>query len=323
MAHPFAGRAWAYQRAREVLSRSFLTNLSKPAARLSAEDFGPAVLDPRLGANPSDPDAHSGAQPAESGLPGGVLPKGFQLRDLNPAGDVEVVGELSYWDTLVKFRTDYGKNAVAILEPLHEGDQPAVRVSLLSGERYYHVGYLPGAQAADYFAVLDRLTRHQQIGMCPARLWWPEGKSEQMMQVYLKLAPAANLLPEAAPSNAYLNVTGYTTVVVTKEEEHQQALEFFGEQEKLWFHLGFCTIRRGKYAGERTIQVRLEDHIVGELTHLMGQRYGSLVEAGQRRDQQVICQGRIREETNRGLQVELFLPSEDAAHAHGGYDGKE
>ncbi len=323
MAHPFAGRAWAYQRARELLSQSFHAALKRQAPRLAAEDFAPAVLDPRLRPNSGDTDRRIVDDQPEGQPPGGVLPKGFQLRDLNPAGDVEVVGELRYWDALVRFRAEYGKNVVAILEPLRDGERPSVRVSLLSGERYYHVGYLPAAEAADYYAVLDRLTRNKQIGMCPARLWWPEGKADQIMQVYLKLAPPASLLPEAAPSSAYFNVTGYTTVVVTKEEEHQQALEFFGEQEKLWFHLGFCAIKSGKYAGERTIQVRLEDHVVGELTYLMGQRYGALVEAGHLRGQQVICQGRIRDEAGRGLQVELFLPSEDAVKADGGYDGRD
>lgn len=323
MANYFAGRAWAYQRARDVLSNAFRTELERPRPLLTAQDFAPAVLDPRLAVDyAGTADLSDGLGPDDE-FPGGVLPRGFQLRDLNPAGDMEVVGELSYWPTLAKFREDYGKNVVAILEPLREGEHLSVRVSLLSGERYYHIGFLPSAEATDYYAVIDRLTRNNQIGLCPARIWWPEGKADQMIQVYLKLAPASSLLPEAAPSSAYYNITGFTTVVVTKEEEHQQALDFFGAQEKLWFHLGFCTIQSGKYAGEQTIQVRLEDHIVGELTHFMGQRYRGLVQAGQDRGQQVICQGRIRDEAERGLQVELFLPSADVSSADGGYDSKE
>lgn len=285
--------------------------------RLQAADFSPAVLDPRVSGNTAD------RMQQEESIPGGILPAGFQLIDLNPAGDLEVVGELNYWSTLQSFRAEYGKNVVAVLEPLQEEHGVSVRVSLLSGERYYHIGFLPAAVAPQYYAVLDRLTRNRQIGLCPARIWWPEGEAESIMQVYLRLAPADQVLPEASPEGPYFNITGYTPVVVTKEEEHQQALDFFGPQERIWFHLGFAAIKTGKYAGERTVQVRIEDHIVGELTHLMGQRYGALVETGIGRGQRVICQGSIRDEGERGLQVELLLPSQDALRAGVSYDKKD
>lgn len=309
----FAGSDWAYQRARLVLIDHFQKPQPAPAP-VTAADFGPAVLDPRM-------SGEATAASSKEDLPGGVLPAGYQLVDLNPSGDLEVVGELHYLETLRKIRSSYGKNAVAVLEPMRSGEHLQVRVSLLSGERYYHIGFLPAAEGSQYVPILERLARNKQIGLCPARLWWPEGKEDELIQVYLRLAAPAELIPDAPPLGRYLNLTGFTTVVVTKEEDHQQALDFFGPQESIWFRLGFCTIKRGKYAGERTIQVRLEDHVVGQLTYLMGQRYGAAVQGGLARGQEVICQGQIIDEPERGLQVELFMQSQQALAPGVGYDG--
>ena len=127
----FAGRAWAYQRARLLLADHFqrapdVENNRGGSPVLQASDFSPAVLDPRLVGVPA-PEPRQQV----SALPGGILPAGFQLIDLNPAGDLEVVGELSYWTTLETFRAEYGKNVVAVLEPFLDDQRPSVRVSLL------------------------------------------------------------------------------------------------------------------------------------------------------------------------------------------------
>lgn len=70
-------------------------------------------------------------------------------------------------------------------------------------------------------------------------------------------------------------------VTVTGEEHHQAVLARYpvgpGEQRLVAVELGWCTVRSGKYRGQQAIEVRLDGRRVGELTHLMSQRYGGFV----------------------------------------------
>jgi hypothetical protein len=70
-------------------------------------------------------------------------------------------------------------------------------------------------------------------------------------------------------------------VAVTGEEHHQSVLTRYpvapGEQRFVAVELGWCTIRSGKYRGQQAVEVRLDGRRVGELTHLMSQRYGAMV----------------------------------------------
>ncbi|GLZ37639.1 hypothetical protein [Actinokineospora sp. NBRC 105648] len=70
-------------------------------------------------------------------------------------------------------------------------------------------------------------------------------------------------------------------VVVTREEHHQSALSRYqvpeGAERPVAAELGWCTVKSGRHRGAQAIEVRLDGRRVGELTHLMSQRYGRLV----------------------------------------------
>lgn len=100
-------------------------------------------------------------------------------------------------------------------------------------------------------------------------------------------------------------------VTVTGEEHHQAALARFpvaqGMQRHVVVELAWCTIASGKYRGQRAIEVRLDGQRIGELTHLMSQRYAPLVAQLTARGARPGCQALIQW-GNRGLEVLLRLP---------------
>ncbi|MCT2587852.1 hypothetical protein [Actinophytocola gossypii] len=101
-------------------------------------------------------------------------------------------------------------------------------------------------------------------------------------------------------------------VTVTGENQHQAALARYRPGATVAVELGWCTIRSGKYRGERAIEVRLDGQRVGELTHLMTQRYGSLVSrvaagGGRPGAEATIHSGA------RGLEITLRMPKDPDA----------
>ncbi|SDC13150.1 ubiquitin family protein [Actinokineospora iranica] len=101
------------------------------------------------------------------------------------------------------------------------------------------------------------------------------------------------------------------TVAVTREEHHQSVLARYpvapGSQRQVAVELGRCVVGSGKHRGKPAIEVRLDGRRVGELTHLMSQRYGALVaqvtDAGGRPG----CAATIQSGP-RGLELVLRLP---------------
>jgi hypothetical protein len=106
-------------------------------------------------------------------------------------------------------------------------------------------------------------------------------------------------------------LAGEVPVTVTREEQHQSALARYaprpGDQRHVAVELTWCVISSGKYRGQRTIEVRLDGHRVGELTYLMSQRYGSVVAQVNARGGRAGCEA-VVERDARGLQLTLRLP---------------
>ncbi|MPZ83804.1 MAG: hypothetical protein GEV28_26795 [Actinophytocola sp.] len=100
-------------------------------------------------------------------------------------------------------------------------------------------------------------------------------------------------------------------VTVTREEYHQAVLSRYrvapGASRSVAVELGWCAIGTGKHRGERAIEVRLDGHRVGELTHLMTQRYGALVAQAAARGGTPGCEAMIQL-GDKGLEVILRLP---------------
>lgn len=106
-------------------------------------------------------------------------------------------------------------------------------------------------------------------------------------------------------------LAGEVPVTVTREERHQPALARYavapGRQRHVVVELAWCTIDAGKHRGQRAIEVRLDGQRIGELTHLMSQRYAPLVariagDGGRPGCEAVVQRGA------RGLEVVLRLP---------------
>ncbi|MDQ2585420.1 hypothetical protein [Saccharothrix yanglingensis] len=101
------------------------------------------------------------------------------------------------------------------------------------------------------------------------------------------------------------------TVTVTREEHHQDALAPYavapGRERRVAVELAWCTIASGRHQGERAVEVRLDGRRVGELTHLMSQRYAGLVAQVTGRGARPGCEAAVRAGV-RGLEVVLRLP---------------
>ncbi|HEY0638660.1 MAG TPA: hypothetical protein VGD67_13500, partial [Pseudonocardiaceae bacterium] len=100
-------------------------------------------------------------------------------------------------------------------------------------------------------------------------------------------------------------------MTVTQEERHQSVLARYpaprGVPSEVAVELGWCVIAAGKYRGRRAIEVRLDGHRVGELTHLMSERYAPMVDALLARGARPGCEAEI-ERGAKGLQLVLRLP---------------
>ena len=96
------------------------------------------------------------------------------------------------------------------------------------------------------------------------------------------------------------------TVTVTREEHHQDVLA--GRVGPAVAELRPGTITAGKHAGQYGIEVVLDGRRVGELTHLMAQRYRPVVDELRARRYRVGCEAVLRDNA-RGIQVELRMPA--------------
>ncbi|WP_433268066.1 hypothetical protein ACQPZF_03255 [Actinosynnema sp. CS-041913] len=106
------------------------------------------------------------------------------------------------------------------------------------------------------------------------------------------------------------------TVTVTREEDHQAELARYpvtpGMQRHVAVELAWCTAATGKHKGERAIEVRLDGRRVGELTHLMSQRYAPLLVQLTTRGGRPGCEA-VLQAGVRGTEVTLRLPRDGNA----------
>ncbi|WP_199443725.1 hypothetical protein [Umezawaea beigongshangensis] len=110
-------------------------------------------------------------------------------------------------------------------------------------------------------------------------------------------------------------VTAEVPVTVTREEHHQHVLARYavepGGQRHVAVELGWCVIGSGKHRGEHAVEVRLDGQRVGELTHLMSQRYAPLIAQVTSGGGRVGCEAVVQRGAG-GLEVVLRLPRADA-----------
>lgn len=138
------------------------------------------------------------------------------------------------------------------------------------------------------------------------------GGGSRFYGVHLHLAAPDRLLFSNDQTDGS-RLQGDCTVAVTGEEQHQDVLAAYtgrredGASVPVIAALGFGEITKGKRAGERVIEVSVDGRRVGQLTAMMSERYGALVEDLITRGESPTCEALVKPGA-RGLQVEVRLP---------------
>ncbi|WP_153033776.1 HIRAN domain-containing protein [Amycolatopsis sp. YIM 10] len=242
-------------------------------------------------------------------------------------GRVRVVGESRYQRALRdaasgmaaanEFDGHIPVTAALVPEPGNKWDPNAVRVDVLDGDRTRPVGYLPAELAKEYQPTFLELRADGFLGTCPGRI---AGGGAKYYGIYLHLASPRELrfalgaedpLVVQRSEHAVL-LRGDRSCTVTKEEDHQDVLTrhapVIGQEfRSVVASLDFCKIKSGKYKGRNAIEVRLDGHRVGQLTHAMSVRYGDAVRGFREQGLRVTCQA-FTTSSPKGVQVELRLP---------------
>jgi hypothetical protein len=255
------------------------------------------------------------------------------LVNLSDCGRLSVVGESFYQEALhtvaggrafgYDFDEHYPVTVVLFPEPENPHDTNAVRIDVLQRDRSLKVGYLSREVAKAYQPILLELRKKGSLGTCPGHV---TGGGQKYYGIYLHLAPPDLLFSDvpAGPDLSFFKV-GESEVVfkaewactVTREEDHQDVLTEYnpirdGELTPIVATLGFCEINKGKYIGDRAIEVSIGGKRVGELTRSMTDRYAELIDVVHRRGLTATCEGFVTRDPRRGLQVELAMPKDPA-----------
>lgn len=172
------------------------------------------------------------------------------------------------WDNALR------RDAILIPEPTNKHDANAVRVLLEVEDDWVHVGYLPAGEAERYVGLCNELISNGRVPLAEGRVV----KSAEGHGVYLHLAdPDSCLFFNDEPDGDVL--IPQRQCAVTRESEHQDVLQELSHGLH-WATLHPSTVTAGKYAGDFTIEVRIDGDRVGELTAAQGSRYRSLLQAG-------------------------------------------
>jgi hypothetical protein len=242
----------------------------------------------------ADEDSYTGVQPPS------YSPITLTTTPLCDDGRLGVVGESFYQEALQivtggrSFGTSFDDHlpvtAVLVPEPENPYDLNAVRIDVLCDAMSLKVGYLATENAERYQPFLLELEEEGRVGTCPARVCG--GGPDRSYGIYLHIAPPESILapPPIGPDASFARVLDGEIVLkpewsctVTREEDHQEDLLPFAPRDgedyaSVRATLTFCEVSRGKYRGQRAIEVRLGGARVGELTMAMTQRYAELVE---------------------------------------------
>ncbi|TCK20698.1 hypothetical protein EV378_4659 [Pseudonocardia endophytica] len=254
--------------------------------------------------------------------------------DVSDDGRLGVVGESHYQQGLklasgghvAGYDLDSHLPAIALMvpEPSNPFDNSAVRIDVVHGGRSVTVGYLAREVARHYQPHLLPLRQQNRVARCPARI--TGGGSGKYYGIYLHVAAPSRLFaaavtgPEASFASSTqdlirLNADWFCTV--TKEEAHQDVLARCADhcsdiEQPGEFVLDFCLAAKGKYRGERVIEVRIGPDRVGELTMAMTNRYSLLLDLIHQRGAVALAHGHIEQDDRRGYQVVLHMPRDPA-----------
>lgn len=242
-------------------------------------------------------------------------------------GRVRVVGESHYQDALRlaaggraagdEFEEHIAVTVALVPEPENPWDGNAVRVDVAVGSLMRTVGYLPGDIAPEYQPELLALRGMGIAGTCAGRI---AGGGRKSYGIYLHLASPRDIRVARGAEDAVVAESGDGVVLLrndwfctlTREEHHQFVLIRYApsgpnQARDVIASLGMCVVGTGKYRGSEAIEVRIDGHRVGELTHAMTERYRPIVAPLLARGVLVTCEATTTM-TAKGVQVELRMP---------------
>lgn len=249
----------------------------------------------------------------------GDRPMPSRMHRLSTDGRVAVVGESFYQDALLRaaggraahggFDSAIDVTAILVPEPSNPHDRWAVRVDVLMGNRVHTVGYLDREHARVYQPALRAAFPEGTPGWCPGKIM---GGGGRYYGIHLWLAdPDCLIFSCAEPDNAYI-LPAERAAALSGEEAHGEALQPFapepGGRTRVYAELSSCTIDKGKYAGEQTIEALICGRRVGQLTHAMGQRYVGIVREVAASGSTPVCEAVVTT-GDKGPQVELRMPA--------------
>jgi hypothetical protein len=139
------------------------------------------------------------------------------------------------------------------------------------------------------------------------------GGGDRLYGIHLHLGSPALLVP-ANQAEGLKVWDAVRHVTVTGEELHQDVLRALEPGSgpagtfPILAGLDVCEIVKGKYEGERTVEVQVNGRRVGQLTKAQANKYLSLVEADLAREQRPGCHAYVTRTADKGLQVTVLLP---------------
>lgn len=225
------------------------------------------------------------------------------LREICRGHKVPRAGDAGSWDNSMSVA------ARLVAEHDNPHDRNAVRVDV----RGKTVGHLPREDAATWHDPLAGAQAKGKIVECEGRIVIA-GNGEYSIYLHLSHPALGAFALRLGEDEVFMG--GPWTAQVTREEEHQGFLRQLvpvprGEQD-IPATLAFCTVKRGKYAGRRAVEVRVADQRVGELSRIMSDRYADRVEEILASGKVPACPAVLKATDTRGIQVTVYLPRANA-----------
>lgn len=193
--------------------------------------------------------------------------------------------------------------AYLVREPSNPHDRNAVAVYLQHEERAVHVGYLPREVAPRWQLVLRALDDAGRLASCPSQVY-RDSRGDGYQVVLWVSPPDQAVIGNPEPAGAVF-LDARRQCAISGENKHQDVLAVY-QLGPVWATLHPATVESGKYAGQPTIEVRLDGRRVGAFTAAQGDRYAELLSAGE----VVACEADVYE-GSRSREIRVWVPRVD------------
>lgn len=245
-----------------------------------------------------------------------------RVRRLPADGRQRVVGEHFHQDSLRRIcrgkhvpiagygNWDESLSVTARLVPEHDNpyDSTAVRIDVQG----MAVGHLPREEAPAVHAHLSALAQTGTAAECEGRIVIARNGD---YGIYLHLSDLDAVAFFLGLGDNQISMDGRWHAAAVGVRAYQDVLGRLCPEERiqrtLVATLDICTVTTGKYAGERTIEVRVNGHRVGQLSHIMSVRYGQRVADIVSAGKTPACRAVLSRGQSSGVGVTIFVPAPD------------